>query len=176
MCPPPLVHIHYTRPPDRLDIFTQPLLLDDPEVKITLSTFVDVERSVQVDGSVSLEPGSKAVWFTFPGAWHDVGRFYLANGAFTGFYLNILTPPTFHEGGIWRTTDLFLDLWISREGDAYILDEDEFEEAESRGWIDAATAQRARQEASTLKRKAEAGDWPPPIVEEWTLERALSAL
>ena len=176
MSPPPLVHIHYLRPPERIDIFTQSLLLDDPDVKITLSVDIEVERPMRIQGYDALERGSRAVWFTFPDTWHDVARFHLADGTFTGLYANVLTPPTFHDDGIWRTTDLFLDLWIPSGGAPSILDEDELEEAEARDWVDAATAARAREEASSLISKAEAGDWPPPIVEEWTLERALSAL
>ncbi len=172
----PTVHIHYLRPPDRVEIFTQSLLLDDPGVKITLASYVDVEHPMTIDGLVALERGSKAVWFTFPGAWHDVGRFHRADGTFTGCYSNILTPPTFHEGGIWHTTDLFLDVWIPSGGVATVLDEDQLQEAEANGWVDAATADRTRQEAADLIEKAEAGVWPPPIVEEWTLEKALSAL
>ena len=171
----PTVHIHYLRPPDRVEIFTQSLLLDDPGVKITLASYIDVEHPMTIDGLVAFEL-SKAVWFTFPGAWHDVGRFHRADGTFTGCYSNILTPPTFHDGGIWHTTDLFLDVWIPSGGVATVLDEDELQEAEANGWVDAATADRARAEASALKEKAEAGVWPPPIVEEWTLERALSVL
>lgn len=172
----PTVHIHYLRPPDHVEIFTQSLLLDDPGVKITLASYIDVEHPMTIDGLVAFELGSKAVWFTFPGAWHDVGRFHRADGTFTGCYANILTPPTFHDGGIWHTTDLFLDVWIPSGGVATVLDEDELQEAEANGWVDAATADRARAEASALKEKAEAGVWPPPIVEEWTLERALSVL
>ncbi len=174
--PSPLVHIHYLRPPDRLEIFSQPILLDDPRVKITLASYDDVEHPMTIDGVVSLERGSKAVWFTFPGAWHDVARFHRADGTFTGFYANILTPPTFQDGGIWHTTDLFLDVWIPRGGVATLLDEDELKEAEANGWVDTTTAHRTRQEAADLIEKAEAGVWPPPIVEEWTLEKALSAL
>ena len=174
--PPPLVHIHYLRPPDRLEIFTQPLLVDEPGVKITLASYVDVEHPMTIDGVVSLERGSQAVWFTFPGAWHDVGSFHRADGTFTGCYSNILTPPTFHDGGIWHTTDLFLDIWIPSGGVATVLDEDELQEAEANGWVDSSTAAMARAEASALIEKAEVGGWPPPIVEEWTLEKALSAL
>ena len=174
--PGPLVHIHYLRPPDREDIFTQRLLLDDPAVKITLAVGIEPDAPIEIGGRVALEAGSSVVWFTFPDLWHDVARFHRADGMFTGYYANILTPPTFHEDGIWCTTDLFLDLWLPAKGGVMVLDEDELQEAESNGWVDADTAARAREEASTLKERAEAGDWPPPIVEEWTLEKARAAL
>lgn len=174
--PEPLVHIHYLRPPDREDVFTQRLLLDDPAVKITLALGIEPDAPIEIGGHVALEAGSSVVWFTFPEEWHDVARFHRADGTFTGCYANILTPPIFHEGGIWCTTDLFLDLWLPAEGGVTVLDEEELQEAQSNGWVDADTAARAREEASTLKERAEAGDWPPPIVEEWTLEKALAAL
>lgn len=172
----PTIHIHYSRPPSRVEIFTQALILDDPGVKITLAVDVDIERPLCIDGLVALECGAKVVWFTFADAWHDVGRFHRADGSFTGCYANILTPPTFHDGGVWRTTDLFLDIWIPTGGAATVLDEDELQEAEAKGWVEAAVADRARREAAALMEKAEAGAWPPPIVDEWTLEKALNAL
>ena len=63
------------------------------------------------EAEVALERGSDAVWFTFPGLWHDIGRFHRSDGTFTGIYANILTPPLIQPDGVWHTTDLFLDLW-----------------------------------------------------------------
>src|SRR5690606_29230280 len=111
-----------------------------------------------VNGQVILEPGSPVVWFTFPRAWHDIGRFHRADGEFTGYYANILTPVVL-EPGRWETTDLFLDVWVGRDGTTTILDEAEFDDAVAAGSIDEATAARARSEADELARRARAGDW-----------------
>ena len=176
MSEPPLVDIHYLRPPDREQRFTQHLIWDVAEVKITFATDLAFDPPLRIDGEVVLETGSQVIWFTFPGAWHDIGLFHRADGIFSGTYANILTPCAFGEDGTWRTTDLFLDVWKDPAGRIKILDEDELDEAEERGWVTEDTARRARAEAQTLKRQAEAGSWPPPVVGEWSLARARERL
>jgi hypothetical protein len=169
---PPLVHIRYLRPPDRREVFSQRLVLDTPEVKITLAQNVPFDPPIRIHGEVALEAGSDAVWFTFPGRWHDIGLFHRADGAPTGTYANIITPPEFLTVECWQTTDLFLDLWLDRRGTMSVLDEEEFESAVRSGWLTGEQETRARQELVTLRRAHEEGRWPPPIVAEWTLERA----
>ncbi len=169
---PATVRIDYLRPPDRREVFVQRLLLDTPEVKITLAESVPFDPPILIHDEIALEAGSDAVWFTFPGKWHDVGRFHRADGGFTGIYANILTPPRFLPGGVWVTTDLFLDVWIDAEGAFSILDEDQLQEAEAMGWVEESQAKRAREEARWIEAEYRAGRWPPPIVEEWTLDRA----
>jgi len=188
---PRFVHIHYLRPPNREQIFVQELLHEDAKVSITLARRVELPSPVKVDGEVVLESGSDALWFTFPGAWHDIGRFHRTDGTFTGIYANILTPCTFEAGGVWRTTDLFLDLWIpaggkgpvSKKGTAnpetvstsgdeiLLLDEEELQEAESQGWVTGELAARARSEAHRLMEAYRQGEWPPRIVYDWIREK-----
>jgi predicted RNA-binding protein associated with RNAse of E/G family len=172
----PTVRIDYLRPPDRKEIFVQKLLLDDPDVKITLAENVPFDPPIEILGGIALEAGSDAVWFTFPGKWHDIGRFHLADGRFTGIYANILTPPILRPDHTWETTDLFLDVWIGRDGKLTILDEDQLRVAETQGWIARDTADRAREEVRKIQAAHAEGRWPPPIVEEWTLERARQSL
>ena len=169
---PSLIHIHYLRPPDREQIYTQHLIFDEGGVKVTYAHDLKFESPIRIAGAIVLETGSEVIWFTFPGAWHDIGIFHRADGSVTGTYANILTPCVFEEGGIWRTTDLFLDLWIDPTGDLLTLDEGELEEAEVKGWVDPDTAQRAREEIRTLSARAAAGIWPPEVVKKWTLARA----
>ena len=144
---PTLVQIHYLRPPDREQIFTQHLVWEDEQVKVTYAADLNLESPVRIAGDIVLETGSEAVWFTFPEAWHDIGTFHRADGSFVGTYANILTPCVFEDSGVWHTTDLFLDIWIDSSGTVLTLDEEELDEAE-------------------------AGSWPPAVVGEWTLERA----
>ncbi len=169
---PPLVQIHYLRLPDREQVYTQYLIYDEEAVKVTFAQDLNFESPIRIAGAVVLETGSEAIWFTFPGAWHDIGIFHRADGSFTGTYANILTPCVFEEGGIWRTTDLFLDLWVDPTGHLLTLDEDELDEAEVKGWVDADTARRAREEVRGLAEQAAVGLWPPEIVGQWTLARA----
>jgi predicted RNA-binding protein associated with RNAse of E/G family len=169
------VRIHYLRPPQQVQVFDQHLVLDRHDVKVTLAEAMPFDPSMRIDGQVVLEHGSDVVWFTFPGLWHDIGRFHRADGTFTGIYANILTPPEM-AGDEWHTTDLYLDVWLPPGGTAVLLDEDELDEAMGREWIDGPTADRARAEADRLLEAARTGSWPPPVVDEWTLERCRTEL
>lgn len=172
----PLVRIHYLRPPEHEEVFVQELLVDRDEVKVTLARGLSLPEPVQVHGEPVLEEGSDALWFTFPGAWHDIGRFHRADGRFTGIYANVITPCDFGDDGrTWRCTDLFLDVWIGREGGISLLDEDQFRQALRKGWVDPETGRRARLEARRLMEAARDGGWPPAVVQEWDLERARAA-
>ncbi|HSG07665.1 MAG TPA: DUF402 domain-containing protein [Longimicrobiales bacterium] len=171
----PLVRIHYRRPPDRVQIFEQTLVHDGDDLKVTLARSISHEPPMHIDGKVVLELGSDVVWFTFPGQWHDVGRFHRADGTFTGLYANILTPPVLEENE-WETTDLFLDVWVDPGGAVSLLDEDELDRALGREWVDGETAARAREEAGRLVEGANRGTWPPAEVHEWSLNRCLQEL
>jgi len=167
----PRVRIHYRRPPDREQIFDQIVVMESDDVIVTLSEGMVLDAPMRVEGDVVLETGSSVVWFTYPGAWHDVGRFHLADGTFTGFYANVLTPPEI-DGRVWHTTDLYLDVWVSADGTVLLLDEEEFDEAVGGGLVDHDTAIRSREEADWLLAGARDGSWPPVVVRDWTLERA----
>ena len=169
---PDSIRINYLRPPDRREIFIQRLILDNADVKITLAENVPFDPPIRIHGKIALEAGSDAVWFTFPNKWHDIGRFHLADGRFTGIYANILTPPVIHPDGNWETTDLFLDVWINPEGKLSVLDADQLVQAEEEGWVSKAEGDRAREEVDWISTEFDQGRWPPPIVEEWTLEKA----
>lgn len=169
--PGDVVHIHYHRPPDRLDVFEQPVVEDDGECVVTYLAAADIAKPMVVAGRVLLEPGSPIVWFTWRGdVWHDVGRFHRADGTLTGVYANILTPVQM-EGGRWETVDLFLDVWIGVDLQIEVLDVEELRAAHAAGWIDSGLATRAGLEMRSLVAGAHEGTWPPVQVREWTLER-----
>lgn len=163
--------IHYKRPPDREQLFRQIVVEDTGEYVVTLLEAAVLAKPVTAGGRTVLEPGAPVVWITYRGRWHDVGRFHLADGTFTGVYANVLTPVEM-DGARWETTDLFLDLWAGADGTLVVLDEDELREAEREGWVTPETATRARDEAAALLEAARRGAWPGPEVHEWTLERA----
>lgn len=174
--PAPRVHIHYLRPPARVTVYRQDLIEDNAHVKITLSRKMALPAPLQVGEQTLLEAGSDVVWFTYPGLWHDVGRFHRADGHFTGIYANILTPCVFDSRHDWHTTDLFLDLWIPAEGGPpCLLDEDELIAAEEQGILEPRLASQARREAEALMTAWAEGRWPAPEVRSWTRERALAA-
>ncbi|WP_420130012.1 DUF402 domain-containing protein [Longimicrobium sp.] len=166
------VTIHYHRLPDRLEVFEQTVVDDDGQCVVTFLAEAALKRPMEVGGRVVLEPGSPIVWFTYRGGvWHDVGRFHLADGTFTGFYANVLTPVEM-SGPEWMTADLFLDVWMGADGDVQTLDRDEFDAAVAAGWLDPANAARALAEAERLARDAARGAWPDWPVHNWTLRIA----
>ncbi len=169
------VRIHYRRPPDRIRIYEQSVALSRDDVIVTISDPLTMSEPLLVDGRPGLEEGSRAVWFTFPGVWHDIGRFHLADGTLTGIYANVLTPPRI-ERADWYTTDLWLDVWVRPGAAPTLLDVDEFEEGVAARHIDTETAERAREEARSILERASVGAWPPPVVAEWTLERTLAEI
>jgi len=169
---PDRVSIHYRRPTDREQVFHQRVVLEREDVIVTLAEPMELDTPMMIEGQIVLETGSQVVWFTFPGAWHDIGRFHRADGTFVGFYANVLTPPVI-EGPEWHTTDLFLDVWMTPDGKVSLLDEDEFEQAVGRELIDPDTAASARDEAARMLELAGRGEWPPAVVLEWSLERVL---
>ena len=171
---PRTITIHYGRLPDRISVFEQLIVEETEECIVTLIEHSQIARPVLAGGEVILEPGGPAVWFTYPGRWHDIGAFYLLDGTFTGWYANILTPVEI-AGDRWETMDLCIDVWMAADGRVMLLDEDEFDEAIAAGWMDEATARAAREEAERLAAEARAGRWPSAHVRSWDLPRARRA-
>ncbi len=170
------VHIHYHRPPDHTHIYVQRLLAVDSGAMVTLARDLQFEPPLRIEGEVALERGSVAIWFTFPDVWHDIGIFHRADGSVSGVYANILTPPVLspHPYGYrWDTTDLYLDVWMPTPETYSLLDREEFDQAVAAGLVDARTAERVREEAEALTGGLARGTWPPPVVGEWSLARAL---
>ncbi|HEX8360342.1 MAG TPA: hypothetical protein VF613_09550, partial [Longimicrobium sp.] len=89
MAAPRRVEIHYRRLPDREQVFRQQVLEDDGSCVVTFLEVAELPKPVRAGERVILEPGAPVVWFTFRGLWHDIGRFHLRDGTFTGFYANV---------------------------------------------------------------------------------------
>jgi len=103
--------------------------------------------------------------------WHDVGRFHLADGTFTGWYTNLATPIEITEGE-WSARDLYLDLWTPATGPSVWLDEDEFEAACKTKRLEAATRRRVLNERAIIELLVAGGDWPPPATRDIDLAQA----
>lgn len=171
-----LVRIRYRRPPDRVEVYEQRLVARDRGALVTLMDETPLAAPIEVGGATILEPGSPVLWFTFPELPHDVGRFHLRDGRFTGYYANVLTPVEFLDASTWSTTDHFVDVWLGPGGEATVLDRDELEDAVRKGWLERDTAAGAIAEAERIVGLARGGRWPPPVVREWTLHRARASL
>ena len=173
MTPGSFVRIHYVRPPGRKTVFTQRLIAEDGGALVTLARDLSFAPPLEIQGTVALEEGSVALWFTFPERWYDVGLFHRADGSRSGIYGNVLTPPVIHSDGRWDTTDLFLDLWIPSGGSPALLDQDELDAALAETAVAPELAARAAEEGDRLLKQARSGHWPPPVVGRWSLDRAL---
>lgn len=165
------IRLNYHRPPDRTDIFVQELLYRSDDALVTFSPAAPLPHPVIIDGRVALDRGAPAIWFTFPGLMHDIGRFHTAQGQFTGLYANVIMPIEMVARDEWNATDLFVDVWIGADDRAQILDLDELNHAVASGWIDKRDGERAREEADRIVHAYHAGVWPPAIVNEWPIER-----
>lgn len=165
------VEIRYRRPGRATETYRQRVLQSDSRGIVTFQPHTPIDAPVRVARATVLEPGSPVIWFTFPGAWHDIGLFHRADGTYTGLYANVLTPVEFAGPRRWTTTDLCLDVWVPAEGRPRILDEAELAQAEAAGLVTTKSAARAREEAATLLMARAAGEWPPALVGEWSLGR-----
>jgi hypothetical protein len=92
-----------------------------------------------------------------------VGKFYDRQRNLVGYYCDIIKPlnkllRTPEKTS--RITDLFLDLWITPEGDYVVLDEDEFEEALDHGYLPKNLADQANGLANP---KGQSGTLSPTI-------------
>jgi predicted RNA-binding protein associated with RNAse of E/G family len=169
------VRIHYHRPGRGTVVFHEELVLDRPDVKVTL--LLEYEGLAAWAGTRRiLDPGAPIVWFVFPGLWRDVGRFHLSDGTFTGWYTNLRAPPVM-DGADWICTDLFLDHWIPAAGGPGMwLDEDELAAARDQGLMSDEHLLHIADERATVDRLTAAGEWPPEITRDVTLDRAVQLL
>jgi predicted RNA-binding protein associated with RNAse of E/G family len=169
-----LIRFEYQRPGKDVAVYDEHLVLDRPDVKVLLQQQYNGE-DIHVSDTAILERGASLVWFIPVGAWHDIGRFHLRDGTFTGWYTNLSKPVEFN-GTTWVGSDLFLDLWQPVAGDAIWLDQDEFDVASKMRLIDASTCKRTLNEKVLVDLQVSQRQWPPPIARDIDLEQALSLL
>lgn len=165
----PEIEIVYLRPPDGVERYRQELLLDRPELKITLQVRPPDAGSTEFADGFHLVPGSILLWYAFPASSREVGAFHNPTGTLLGYYGNIVAPHDYQRR-TWHLKDLFLDVWMPVDGEARPLDREELEAAARMGWIGPEEAELARSECEAILAEASAGDWPPRAVRRWPLE------
>lgn len=161
-----VVEIDYLRPPAARTLLRQELLLDSPQVKLTLQP---VGREGLPLGGTHVPEGGAVLWFTFPGRAYEVAAVHAPDGRLLGWYTNVVRPPKI-RGRRWRIVDLFLDVWQEPGGEARLLDRSELERAREEGWIEPAEAGRAEETARRVLSAAREGSWPPEPVRRWSPE------
>jgi len=172
------VRVEVQRGPDRSDTFSQELLLDDTDLKISLQVPGRDFPITRIDERTTLRPDSLMVWYLWPDRWYEVGAFFSPRGTFLGHYVNLIRPPHLDEPTLegdrsWMVEDLFLDVWVPASGSPVILDRDELETAVSRGWVSGEERTRVEKLAVSIVARASIGSgglrrsWPPPALRRW---------
>jgi len=169
-----LVRVHYHRPDRGTTVFEEQLVLDRPDVKVTLLETYGGREAFAGRRRI-LAAGAPVVWFVYPDLCRDVGRFHLADGTFTGWYTNLRAPIRM-DGPDWYCTDLFLDHWLPADGlPGMWLDEDELEAARRAGMLSDEHLRIVHRERAAVD-AALGGAWPPPLTRELDLADALRRL
>ncbi len=168
---PSRIRFEYHRPGKDTTIYHEWLVIDRPDVKVLLLDEY-AGREMTVGKSRILDDGAPIVWFIFPDAWYDVGRFHRAKGTFTGWYTNFSRPVQVGESR-WVGYDLFLDLWQPADGSHEWLDEEEFDKAVKSGIIDTYTSRRVARERASVESQLVDGAWPPQIARDIDLKQVL---
>ena len=169
-----LIHFEYHRPGIGITVYDELLVLDRPDVKVLLQNGYS-GPAVDVADVRVLDSGAPIIWFVFPDAWHDIGRFHLTDGTFTGWYTNLCKPVTFN-GDRWIGNDLFLDLWQFPDGTPRWLDEDEFEAAAESGIVDKALKKQVLNQRVLIDLQVSQGAWPPPVSKDIDLAQVRALL
>ena len=76
-------------------------------------------------GYVSFEPGDRFIEYYYTDRWYNIFDIANVQGVRKGWYCNIAEPAILFADRI-EQVDLFLDVWVSPEGETLILDEAEF--------------------------------------------------
>jgi hypothetical protein len=169
----PRIQVDVRRGPDRLDTFEQELLLDTPDLKLTLQVLGRGFPITRIDERTTLRHDWMLMWYLWPDRWYEIGAFFDARGSFRGHYVNLIRPPTFGPDR-WTVDDLFLDVWAPASGPPVVLDRDELASALQEGWVSAEECDRVQALARELIDRASgrAGGvfstgWPPREVRRW---------
>jgi len=152
----------YRRLPNQVDVFRQEVLHEEAGLIVTRGHF-KTSASLRAQAPWLQDTEYRAIWFIFEGSWYDLGKIYDTSGAFQGYYCDIIRPVKRTPDGL-EIDDLVLDLWVFPDRRWKVLDEEEFKEAVSRGWLGAELAARARGELKRLLEDIRSSCFPPPIV------------
>ncbi|GAC1389279.1 MAG: hypothetical protein NVSMB38_03020 [Ktedonobacteraceae bacterium] len=76
-------------------------------------------------GYTVFEPGDQFTEYYYTDRWFNIFDITRSDGTRKGWYCNVAEPAHIHEDVI-EQIDLLLDVWVNPQGEALILDEDEF--------------------------------------------------
>ncbi|GAB6102315.1 DUF402 domain-containing protein [Thermococcus atlanticus] len=161
-----IIHLIYRRLPNRILERDDELIADLGDVIIARSEFKGMLAPLRVNGVEVIKNGYRMLYFAFIGENYDVLKVYDGEGNFKGLYIDVLAY-TRREGDTLEMLDLFLDIFVFPDGEAFLLDEDELEMALNYGVIDKETFDFAYRVAREILEKLKRGEFPPEIVWEY---------
>lgn len=121
-----MVKVRYLRPGKQTREWMQQLILDDGGVVVSSFVF-SLNKPFAVEDRVVIKSGYRGILFDLFDRWFNVVKVYDGK-RLVGYYSDIRTPPERIKGG-YEATDLFIDLWVDKSGECYVLDKDEFEKS-----------------------------------------------
>ena len=154
------IRLRFVRPPDNVKVWVHELLREDEGVIVQRFSFSELPEPFTVAGRAVVDNGHVGVLYELVGRSLEVIKVYGPGSEFKGYYCNINTSPRPFEGG-YEVTDLFLDVWVFPDLEYVVLDQDEFDEAVRRGWLDTEQADLARSVLGELVEDLDAGRFPP---------------
>ncbi len=161
------IHLIYRRIPNRVLERDDEVIDDLGDIVVAKSRFEGMLTPLRVNGVEVIKNGYTMVYFAFVGKNYDILKVYDTEGNFKGLYIDVLAYSK-REGDTLEMLDLFLDVFVFPEGEAFLLDEDELEMALNYGLIDKETFDFAYSVAREILGKLKRGEFPPDIV--WKYE------
>ena len=162
----PKIHLIYRRIPNRVLERDDEVIADLGDVIVARSRFDGMLTPLKVNGVKVIDNGYTMVYFAFVGKNYDILKVYDEEGNFKGLYIDVLAY-TKREGNTLEMLDLFLDIFVFPNGEAFLLDEDELEIALNYRLIDKETFDFAYSIAREILKKLKRGEFPPAIVWEY---------
>ncbi len=160
------IHLIYRRIPNRVLERDDEVIADLGDVIVAKSRFEGMLTPLKVNGVKVIDNGYIMVYFAFVGRNYDILKVYDEEGNFKGLYIDVLAY-TRREGDTLEMLDLFLDIFVFPNWEAFLLDEDELEMAINYGLIGRETFDFAYSVADELLKKLKHCEFPPQIVWEY---------
>jgi predicted RNA-binding protein associated with RNAse of E/G family len=160
------IHLIYKRIPNRVLEREDEVIADLGDVVVAKSEFSCMLAPLKVNGVEVIKNGYGMIYFAFIGKNYDILKVYDEDGNFKGLYIDVLAY-TKRDGDNLEMLDLFLDIFVFPNGEAFLLDEDELEMALNYGLIDKETFDFAYRVARGILEKLKRGEFPPQIVWEY---------
>jgi len=160
------IHLIYRRIPNRVLERDDEVITDLGDIVVAKSRFSGMLAPLRVNGVKVIDNGYSMLYFALIGENYDILKVYDEEGNFKGLYIDVLAY-TKRERNTLEMLDLFLDVFVFPDGDAFLIDEDELEMALNYGLIDRETFDFAYSVAGEILEKLKRGEFPPAIVWEY---------